>query len=73
MNTEAAKQTIRQGMSDIKRLTGAIIKDFRVWRANDNTSIIKFSVEKDKEACSVARIRISLGLGQVVCDQSRLG
>ena len=45
-----AKQTIRQGMSDVKRLTGATIKDFRVWRANDNTSIIKFSVEKDKEA-----------------------
>lgn len=49
-NTEVAKQTIMQGMSDVERLTGATIKDFRVWRVNDNTSIIKFSVEKDKEA-----------------------
>ena len=54
-NTEVAKQTIMQGISDVERLTGTTIKDFRVWRANDNTSIIKFSVEKDKEACSVAR------------------
>jgi hypothetical protein len=49
-NTEVAKQTIMQGMSDVERLTGATIKDFRVWRANDNISVIKFSVEKDKEA-----------------------
>jgi hypothetical protein len=48
--TEAAKQVIQQGMSDVERLTGAIIKDFRVWRAKDNASVIKFSVEKDKEA-----------------------
>ena len=49
-NTEVAKQTIMQGMSDVKRLTGATIKDFRVWRANDNMSVIEFWVEKDKEA-----------------------
>jgi len=49
-NTEEAKQTIMQGIRDVKRLTGATIKDFRVWRANNNPSIIKFSVEKDKEA-----------------------
>ena len=49
-DTEVAKQTIQQGMSGVERLTGAIIKDFRVWRANDTTSVIKFSVEKDKEA-----------------------
>lgn len=49
-NTEVAKQTIIQGISDVKRLTGATIKDFRVWRTNNNISVIKFSVEKDKEA-----------------------
>jgi len=37
-------------MRDIKRLMGATIKDFCVWRANNNLSVIKFSVEKDKEA-----------------------
>jgi cell division septum initiation protein DivIVA len=49
-NTEAAKQAIQQGMSGVERLAGAAIKDFRVWRANDNTSVIKFSVDKEKEA-----------------------
>ena len=29
---------------------GATAKDFRVWWANDSTSVIKFSVDKDKEA-----------------------
>lgn len=29
-NTEVAKQTIMQGMSDVERLTGATIKDFHV-------------------------------------------
>jgi hypothetical protein len=49
-NTIVAKQTIQQGMSSVERLAGATIKDFRVWRAKDNTSMIKFSVEKEKEA-----------------------
>jgi hypothetical protein len=49
-NTEVAKQTIMQGISDVERLTGTTIKDFRVWRANDSASVIRFSVEKDKEA-----------------------
>lgn len=48
--TEVAKQTIIQGISDVKRLAGATLKDFRVWRGNNSISIIKFSVEKDKEA-----------------------
>lgn len=48
--TKAAKQTITQGIKDVERLTGAILKDFRVWRTSDSASIIKFSVEKDKEA-----------------------
>ena len=49
-NTEAAKQAIQQGTNGVERLAGAAIKDFRVWRANDTTSVIKFSVDKDKEA-----------------------
>jgi hypothetical protein len=49
-NTEAAKQAIQQGMSGVERLAGATVKEFRVWRANDSTSVIKFSVEKDREA-----------------------
>jgi hypothetical protein len=49
-DTEVAKRTIQQGMSSVERLAGAMVKDFRVWRANDSTSVIKFSVEKDKEA-----------------------
>ena len=49
-NTEAAKQAIQQGMNGVERLVGATIKDFRVWRANNSASVIKFSVEKDKEA-----------------------
>jgi hypothetical protein len=28
--TEVAKQTIAQGIKDVDRLTGAILKDFRV-------------------------------------------
>jgi hypothetical protein len=48
--TEAAKQTIAQGIKDVERLTGAILKDFRIWRTSDSASIIRFSVEKDKEA-----------------------
>lgn len=48
--TEVAKQTITQGMRDVERLAGDIPKDFRVWRANDSTSVIKFLVDKDKEA-----------------------
>jgi hypothetical protein len=49
-NTEAARQAIQQGMCSVERLTGATVKDFRVWRANNSTSVIKFSVDKDKEA-----------------------
>lgn len=49
-NTEAAKQTIQQGMNGVERLVGATVKDFRVWRANDSTSVIKFLVDKDREA-----------------------
>ncbi|KAF2731543.1 hypothetical protein EJ04DRAFT_566732 [Polyplosphaeria fusca] len=48
--TEAAKQIIQQGIGNVERLAGAIIKDFRVWRAHDNANVIKFSVERDKEA-----------------------
>lgn len=48
--TEVAKQTITQGIRDVERLAGDIPKDFRVWRANDSTSVIKFLVDKDKEA-----------------------
>jgi len=48
--TEVAKRTVAQGIKDVDRLTGAILKDFRVWRTSDSASIIKFSVEKDKEA-----------------------
>jgi archaellum component FlaC len=48
--TEAVKQAIQQGMNGVERLAGATAKDFRVWRVNDSTSVIKFSVDKDKEA-----------------------
>ncbi|KAI9862357.1 MAG: hypothetical protein M1813_004833 [Trichoglossum hirsutum] len=48
--TEAAKQTISHGIKDVEELRGAVLQDFRVWRTNNNTNIIKFSVEKDKEA-----------------------
>jgi hypothetical protein len=48
--TEAAKQTIQRGMDGVERLAGASVKDFRVWRANDSASVIKFSVDKDREA-----------------------
>ena len=48
--TEVAKQTITQGIMDVEMLAGNIPKDFRVWRANDSTSVIKFLVDKDKEA-----------------------
>jgi hypothetical protein len=49
-STEVAKQAIQQGIDGIERLAGTEIKDFRVWRMNNSTSVIKFSVEKDKEA-----------------------
>ena len=48
-NTEVAKQTIIQGINNVKRLTGVTIKNFRVWQANDSASVIKLSVKKDKE------------------------
>lgn len=48
--TEAARQVITQGIRNVERLVGATLKDFRVWRANDGTNIIKFSVEKDRAA-----------------------
>jgi hypothetical protein len=48
--TEVTKQTITQGIRDVERLAGDIPKDFRVWRANDSTSVINFLVDKDKEA-----------------------
>ena len=49
-STEAAKQVIQQGIDGIEKLAGAEIKDFRVWRTNNSASVIKFSVEKNKEA-----------------------
>ena len=49
-NTEDAKQAIQQGMNGVERLAGTMIKDFRVWRVNNSASVIKFSVEKNKEA-----------------------
>lgn len=49
-NTEVAKRAIQQGMSGVERLAGAAIKEFRVWRANDSATVIKFSVDKEKEA-----------------------
>ena len=48
--TETAKQAIQQGMDSVERLVGTAVKGFRVWRANEGTSVIKFSVDKDKEA-----------------------
>ncbi|KAL5398325.1 hypothetical protein PMIN03_012795 [Paraphaeosphaeria minitans] len=48
--TETAKQVIQQGMDGVERLVGTTVKGFRVWRANEGTSVIKFSVDKDKEA-----------------------
>jgi hypothetical protein len=44
------KKIIRQGMRNAERLTGARIKAFRIWQANDKANVIEFSVEKDKEA-----------------------
>lgn len=49
-STEAAKQTIQQGVNSVERLAGAKVKDFWAWRANENTSVIKFSVDKVGEA-----------------------
>jgi hypothetical protein len=49
-STEVAKQAIQQGINGIERLAGAEIKDFRVWRMNNSASVIKFSVERNKEA-----------------------
>ena len=49
-STEIAKQAIQQGIDGIEGLTGAEIKDFRVWRMNNSASVIKFSVKKNKEA-----------------------
>ena len=48
--TEAAKQAIHQGMSGVERVAGTIVKEFRIWRANEGTNVIKFSVDKDREA-----------------------
>ena len=48
--TETAKQAIQQGINGVERLAGTTIKGFRVWRANEGASVIKFSVDKDKEA-----------------------
>lgn len=48
--TDAAKQAIQHGMNGVEGLTGATAKDFRVWRVNDSASVIKLSVDKDKEA-----------------------
>jgi hypothetical protein len=47
--TEAARQVITQCIKNVERLVEAALKDFCVWRANNSTNI-KFSVEKDKEA-----------------------
>lgn len=49
-STEVAKQAIQQGIDGTERLAGAALRDFRVWRMNNNASVIKFSVEKDREA-----------------------
>jgi hypothetical protein len=49
LTTETAKQAIQQGMNGVERLAGTTIKGFRVWRANEGASVIKFSVDKDKE------------------------
>jgi len=49
-NTGEARKAIQQGMEGVERLAGVAIKDFRVWRANEGTRVIKFSVDKDKEA-----------------------
>ncbi|KAI9772506.1 MAG: hypothetical protein M1840_000711 [Geoglossum simile] len=48
--TEVAKQTITQGIKDIDRLMGATVKNFRIWHKDNSTKVIKFSVEKEKEA-----------------------
>ncbi|KAF9728557.1 zinc knuckle [Paraphaeosphaeria minitans] len=48
--TETAKQVIQQGMDGVERPVGTTVKKFRVCRANEGTSVIKFSVDKDKEA-----------------------
>jgi hypothetical protein len=48
--TETAKQAIQQGMDGVERLVGMTVKGFRVWRANEGANVIKFSVDKDKEA-----------------------
>ena len=48
--TKVAKHTVMQGIRGAERLTGATLKDFHIWRANDSASAIKFSVDKNKEA-----------------------
>ncbi|KAF1962985.1 hypothetical protein CC80DRAFT_588464 [Byssothecium circinans] len=48
--TEAAKQAIQQGINGVERLAGAAVKDLHVRRGHENASVIKFSVDKDKEA-----------------------
>lgn len=40
-NTDAARRAIQQGMNGVPSLAGAAIKEFRVWRTNDSTSVIK--------------------------------
>jgi hypothetical protein len=37
-------------MGGVERLAEAAVKDFRVWQVNDSANVIKFSVDKDKEA-----------------------
>jgi hypothetical protein len=39
-------QAIQQGMVGIEQVAGATIKGFRMWRANDSTTVFKFSVDK---------------------------
>lgn len=48
--TEAAKQAIQQGINGVESLVGTMVKGFRVWRADSGTSVIKFLINKDKEA-----------------------
>lgn len=48
--TEVARQAIQHGMDGVERLAGATIKGFRVWRTDESASVIKFYVDKDKEA-----------------------
>ena len=51
-NTEEARKAIQRGIEGVERLAGVAVKDFCVWRANESTSVIKFLVDKDKEAAA---------------------